>query len=169
MLETNLVVMGHITGAFGVQGWIKIHADTMAPHSLFAYPVWYLGQFSRTWRAYQFVAGQVHRHVPIAQIETITNRDEALQLQGLLIAIPRTQLPKAEDEEYYWADLVGMSVCNQHGEALGIIEKLVSSPAHDILVVQQGAFRRLIPFVSAIVTQVDQSCRSVTVLWEKDY
>ena len=42
--ESTLVSMGYIAGAFGVRGWVKIHADTEYADSLFDYPRWWVGR-----------------------------------------------------------------------------------------------------------------------------
>ena len=38
----NLVVMGRISGAFGIKGWVKLQPFTETPESLLAYPVWWI-------------------------------------------------------------------------------------------------------------------------------
>ena len=38
----NWVAMGYIKGAFGVKGWVKVHAGTEYVDSLLDYPEWRL-------------------------------------------------------------------------------------------------------------------------------
>ncbi len=44
MRDDDLAIMGFVRGAFGVRGWIKVHADTQFADSLFDYPVWWIGK-----------------------------------------------------------------------------------------------------------------------------
>ena len=168
--EDALVSMGYISGAFGIRGWVKIHADTEYADSLFDYPRWWLGRPGGAWQAYTLEDGAVHTKAIAAKLQGIAGRDEAAALRGLTIAIERSELPPAEEGEYYWADLIGLSVINLQGELLGqVSELLATGAANDVLVVHQEQTERLIPFVAAYVLEVDLPGKTVRVDWGLDY
>lgn len=75
----------------------------------------------------------------------------------------REILPPPADEEFYWADLVGLNVVNEAGLALGKIASLIETGANQVLVVKDGTTERLLPFVSAVVKQVDPASGTVRV------
>jgi len=168
MRDEDLVVMGFVRGAFGVRGWVKVHADTEFTDSLFDYPVWWLGSNGK-WQAYTFVDGQVRPKELVAQLEGIEGRDQAEALRGMQIAVPRAELPEAEEGEYYWTDLIGLQVSNLQGVVFGSVIELMETGANDVLVVDDGQQRRLIPFVDAVVSEVDLDQRRITVDWGADY
>ena len=88
------------------------------------------------------------------------------------MTVPREALPDAEPGEYYWADLIGLSVRNEQGIALGKVTGLIEAPAHDVLRVaaDDGSGReQLIPFIEPIVRAVDAAGGLITVDWQKDY
>ena len=91
-------------------------------------------------------------------------------MRGLTIAIERAELPPPEEGEYYWTDLIGLSVVNTQGETLGVVsELLATSAANDVLVVRQDKTERLIPFVGAYVLEVDLPGKTIRVDWGLDY
>lgn len=169
MDEKDLVIMGYVSGVFGVRGWIKVHADTEYADSLFNYPVWLLGKPNGVWQSYSFIEGAVQSKGIVAHLQQVDDRDQAFGLRGMSIAIPRNDLPAPEEDEYYWTDLVGLQVTNQHNEALGTIVEMMETGAHDVMVVQGADGERLIPFVEPILLDVNMAERQVRVDWDADY
>lgn len=168
MRDNDLVIMGFVRGAFGVRGAIKVHADTEYVDGLFDYPVWWLGR-NGDWQPYRFVDGQVQPKALVAQLEGIADRDVAESLRGMQIAVPRAELPAAEEDEYYWTDLIGLKVENLQGEAFGSVSELMETGANDVLVVDDGQMRRLIPFVDAVIDRVELDAGRIVVDWGADY
>ena len=169
MDEKDLVIMGYVSGAFGVRGWIKIHADTEYADSLFDYPVWQLGKPGSTWQPYSFIEGAVQSKSIVARLKGVDDRDQAFGLRGTSIAVLRNELPAPEEDEYYWADLVGLQVINQHDETLGTIVEMMETGAHDVMIVRGADGERLIPFVEPILLDVNMAERQVRVDWDADY
>jgi len=79
-------------------------------------------------------------------------------------------LPPAAKNEYYWADLIGLDVVNGRDERLGAVKELIESAASDVLVVAaDDGTERLLPFVSAVVLDVDVAAKRIRVEWEADW
>ncbi|GGY25998.1 ribosome maturation factor RimM [Paludibacterium paludis] len=168
MRDDELVVMGYVSGAFGVRGWVKVHADTEFEDSLFDYPEWLIGK-NGVWKTYRFEDGAVQPKALVAKLEGVADRDAADSLKGSQVAILRDQLPEPDDDEYYWADLIGLDVVNRSGQALGKVTKLLGTGAHDILVVHDGKTERMIPFVEQFVGKVDIEAGTIEVDWGLDF
>lgn len=167
---SDLVVMGYVSGVFGVRGWLKIRPETDDPEALFDYSVWWLGR-EGAWRAYEFINGQVQPKAVIASLKGVHDRDAAALLKGSLIAIPRELLPETEDDEFYWNDLIGLQVQNLQGQHFGRVVRLLETGAHDVLVIQNDvdASEILIPFVSVYVSEVRLQDALIVVDWQADY
>lgn len=159
--------MGHVAAPFGIQGWIKVQAYTEMLDGLLDYPVWWLGN-KDSWREYRVLEAAPHGKTLIAKLEGCSGREMAQNLKGCQIAVPRTALPVASDDEYYWADLIGLSVVNIEGVPFGQVSSLLETGANDVLVVQ-GERERLIPFVAAVIRKVDIAARLIQVDWGADY
>ncbi len=152
--------MGVIGRPHGVRGLLHVHAYTADPAGLTAYgPLvddrgrW----FSLRWKAEgvaevaQVIDG---KRVPVA------TREAAEVLVNLRLHIPRDRLPKADDDEFYLADLVGLSAFAPDGAMLGEV-----SAVHDYgggASLEIGAL--LVPFTRAAVPEVDLAARRLVVV-----
>jgi 16S rRNA processing protein RimM len=167
-VPVDLVTMGYINGAFGIQGWISLVADTEYADSLLDYKVWWLGK-NGVWRSVTVADSHVQPKKLGAKLEGVNDRDAAAALKGCEIAVPRSLMPALEDNEYYWADLIGLDVVNEQGERLGAIEKLFATGANDVIVVKDETTERLVPFVAHVVLDVNLETRVMRVDWGLDY
>ncbi len=163
-----MVVMGKIVAAQGILGWVKVQTYTEYLDSLFDYDTWHIGNDS-AWQPVEVLDAKVHGKVLIAKLQGIDDRTAAERLKGKLIAIPRAELPEQEEDEYYWADLIGMSVRNLQGEELGVVDNLMETGANDVLMVNGEHGELLIPFIDNVVQKVDRDARRIHVDWQADY
>jgi 16S rRNA processing protein RimM len=160
-----MVVMGKVVGAQGIQGWVKVQTFTEYLDSLLDYETWYVGN-EQEWRPLEVLEANVHGgKVLIAKLQGIANRTAAEKYKGLLIAVPREQV----EGEYYWSDLVGLSVENLAGEKFGIVDSLLETGANDVLVVKGESGEKLIPFIDSVIKQVSLKDKLIRVDWQADY
>lgn len=164
----NWVAMGYIKGSFGIKGWVKVSADTEYADSLLDYPEWRLSKDGSS-KTLAVESGKLHNGELQIKFAGIDDRDEAHLLRGYTIEIERSAFSPAEEDEYYWADLVGMTVLNREGITLGEVANLMETGAHDVLVVQGEYGQKLIPFVGHYIDRVDETNRVVTADWGTDY
>lgn len=159
--------MGRVAAPYAVKGWIKVQTFTEHLDSLLDYPVWRLGRNGQ-WREYRLLEGRVQGQALVAQLEGIDDRDQAERLRGMEIAVERAELPEADEDEYYWDELIGLAVVNHEGVSLGRVKGLLETGAHDVLEVE-GERKRLIPFTEPIVLSVDTAAGVIRVDWAADY
>ena len=111
--------------------------------------------------------------------KVIVGQDEVLEQlilailargHGLLVGVPRSELPAAGENAYYWADLIGLAVVNTRDQALGEVLGLIETPGNTVLRVGDAdGNERLLPFVATVVLEVDLPGRCVRVDWEADW
>ncbi len=159
--------MGRITAPFGVKGWVKVHPLTEAAKNLLAYPRWWVRRGAE-WQEFEVAEARVQSKGVVVRLAGCEERDAAARFRGSEIAVPRAQLPQAGPGEYYWADLLGMSVVNGEAQELGSIVDILQTGANDVLVVQ-GERERLIPFIANVVREVDADAGVLRVDWGADY
>ena len=162
------VAMGYIKGAFGIKGWLKIAANTEYADSLLDYPEWRLRK-NNDIRCLSLESGKLNGNELQVKLQGIDNRDDAHLLRGYTIEILREQFAPAEEDEYYWADLVGMTVTNRTGDVLGIVKNLMETGAHDILMIDGEHGQKLIPFVAHFIDKVDNEQGIIIADWGLDY
>ena len=147
-----MVVMGRIVAPYGVFGWLKVVPDTEAFDGLFDYDHWWLGK-GDDWRELVVETAKVHNDVIVVKLKGIDDRDAALACKGKQIAVPRVQLPKAEENEYYWSDLIGVRVKNQQDVDFGLSVDVFETGANDVIVVKP----ELVKDVATKTVEVSQS------------
>jgi 16S rRNA processing protein RimM len=139
------IVLGRITGVYGVKGWVKVFSYTEPMEAIVDYSPWYLrparssaSRNSAPWTAVKLKAGKRHAKTVIAKLEHCNDRDEAQAYIGSEIGIEPDQLePLSDKDEYYWRDLIGLRVINQQGIELGVVTKILETGANDVLVVTE--------------------------------
>ena len=161
------VIIGRISGLFGIKGWVKVHSYAEPREAILNYKRWLLER-GGDWQEASLEEGRKHGKTVIARLQGVTDRDEAAGLVGIDVGILRSDLPEPETGEFYWADLEGLQVVRENGEALGVVEYLLATGANDVLVVK-GREEILIPFViDEVIKDVDVAAGVIKVNWEWD-
>jgi 16S rRNA processing protein RimM len=171
-LPENLVIMGRILAPYGVYGWLKVVPDTEMIDSLFHYDTWWIGKDSN-WRKLDVVEAKIHNDVLVVKLQGIDDRDAAFACKGKQVAVPRDALPEAAENEYYWSDLIGLSVKNQQDIAFGEIIDVFETGANDVIVVSgkevAESRERLIPFTAQTILDVNIEAKTMLVDWDAEF
>jgi 16S rRNA processing protein RimM len=166
----RLLTMGRILGPWGVKGWIKVAPFTARPDALCGYPTWWIGSGGE-WREVDVEMAEAHADTVVAKLQGFEVRETVALLRGLEVAVPRASLPEAGADEVYWDDLVGLAVVNLQGEALGNVAEVFSNGAHEVIRVAEPGRKedRLLPYVEAVVREVDLTAGRIAVDWGRDW
>jgi 16S rRNA processing protein RimM len=168
MSHDEMILMGRVSGLFGVKGWLKIYSHAAPREGILDYKVWYL-QRDGDWQPVRVAEGHRQGKGVVVRLDGYDDRDQATALLGSDIAIRREQLPPLADGEYYWSDLEGLRVVNLEGIDLGVVSHLFETGANDVLVVK-GERERLIPCTLGMtVKSVDLQEGRMTVDWDPDF
>ncbi|OGQ96231.1 MAG: 16S rRNA processing protein RimM [Deltaproteobacteria bacterium RIFOXYA12_FULL_61_11] len=89
------------------------------------------------------------------RLEGLSDREEAGKLVGALVLVERDQLPSLAADEWYWKDLVGLTVVGNHGRRLGTVESLYHPGSHLIYVLKTEGGSVELPAVPAYIAAVD--------------
>jgi 16S rRNA processing protein RimM len=166
--KDQLINVGRVSGVFGVKGWVKVFSFTNPKKNIINYSPWLLKRGNEE-RQVKVVDGVVHSKAVIAQLDGINDRDLAAKLMGWDVFISPDQLPKVAKDEYYWYELIGLSVETNLGVSLGVVDSLLETGANDVLIVK-GERERAIPFIQGqTIISIDQEARRVIVDWEPDF
>ena len=190
---SDLVELGRIVSAYGVKGWVKIQPHSMQTKALLNAKTWWLktpqpgnqaGVFASV-PSRNVLAARQHGATIVAQFEGMDDRDLAQAMKGQTVWVSRAAFPKADDDEFYWVDLIGCRLVGEHDgqpQAIGEITEVLDNGAHSILVVHRGHWdadgvfaplldekgrplEELVPFVQAIVHTVDLPGRQLLSHW----
>ena len=180
----DAVEVGRVLDAWGVKGWIKVQPFAADPQALFSSRRWFLKPPEEGQRPVvatyppmlRVSEAKNHGDLVVAQVKDVADRAGAEALRGARVFVGRSSFPTAGPDEYYWVDLLGLTVVNRQGETLGTVTGLIDTGPHSVLRVAPGAAavpdaeaERLIPFVAAYVDDVSLAKRLITVDWGLDY
>jgi 16S rRNA processing protein RimM len=182
VLPEDAIIVARIVDAWGIKGWIKVQPFAKDPQALFATTRWFLKApegSSVQLRRYALaehhsmlmvVDARRHGDFVVAHVRDVFDRNGAEALIGCSVLVPRSSFPAPAFDEYYWVDLIGMTVVNRQGESLGDVTGLIDAGPHSLLQVHSpDADERLIPFVAAYVDDVSHASRLIRVDWSLDY
>ncbi len=178
-LPADAIEVGRIADAWGIKGWFKVLSHSADPEALFSSKRWYLQPAERGLKTFsgtlllRIREAKDHSGTVVATAQEVDDRNAAEALRGARVFVPRSSFPTASADEYYWVDLIGLSVANREGVELGTVKELLSTGPQTVLVLEYEAEgkpqERMIPFVSAYVDTVDLPGKRITVDWQPDY
>ncbi len=151
---TDKIQVGTLSGAFGVRGEVRLKSFCADPEAIADYvPL-------------TTPDGMVIRQIVLtgrtggaltARVDGITSKEEADALRNVALMADRSQLPALPDDEYYHADLIGLTVYDAGGTELGKVRDVANHGAGDLLeILPPGSSDTvLLPFTLAAVPTVD--------------
>lgn len=163
--DDTYITIGKIGSTYGIQGWLKIHAFTEFSASILTYQPWVIKK-NHGWEILQVEDSQQQGKTVLIKLKDINSPEAARLLTGKDIAIKRSQLPALKKDEYYWSDLIGLTVINKNGENLGKVTSLMATGSNDVLVVK-GETEQAIPFfLGEVILNIDLLKQEIHVDWE---
>ncbi|WP_226461079.1 ribosome maturation factor RimM [Quatrionicoccus australiensis] len=170
MTGNDIVILGRLADPYGIRGWLKLHPFGDDPLDWDEIPVWWISKDGESWRECGLKGLKVHGNGVVVLLDGIDDRTAAEAMKGVLVGAPRDALPETDEDEFYWADLIGLEVINTADERLGKVVGLLETGAHDVLrVVGDDEVERLLPFVAAVVLTVDKEAQLIRVEWGSDW
>ena len=167
-------MVGYVCGAYGLNGWIRVKPFSNDADALLHAKTWWLDKPEL--HDVDMMQAKFHSGDVVAKLMGVAGREAAEALKGAAVQIPRSHFPALSGDEFYWVDLIGLSVENLQGEQLGSVVDMMDNGAHPILRVCMPAVpddikvqELLIPFVDQFVKAVDQKEKKITVDWGADY
>lgn len=152
-VSKDRVCVGAIAGAFGVRGEVRLKSFCAEPGAIADYaPLW----TEDGARSFTVTLGAPIPNGLSARLSGIGTREAAEALRGVRLYADRARLPSLPDDEFYHADLIGLTVLDTGGTVLGRVSAVLNHGAGDLLEVQRpGKGNALLPFTRAIVPTVD--------------
>jgi 16S rRNA processing protein RimM len=170
----DAVEVGRVLGAWGVQGAIKVKPFSADPQALFSSRRWFLEPpaLQRPGAVVpallRIVTAREQGDGVVATAQELPDRTAAEAVKGARVFVSRASFPTPDAGEYYWVDLIGLSVFDRSGQALGTVEGLIETGPSCVLSVRGADVASaplLIPFVAAYVDRVDLAGRRIDVDW----
>jgi len=146
-------VVGRIGRPHGLRGEVTVQVHTDFPDQRFATGVLLRGDTGDTLRVDTV---RPHNGALLVRFAGIADRAAAAELCGQVLSIDAAELPDLDDpDEFYDHQLEGLAAVGPDGAALGTVREVMHAPASDLLVLDTDHGEVLVPFVRAIVPEVD--------------
>ncbi|WP_371227597.1 ribosome maturation factor RimM [Roseovarius sp. 2305UL8-3] len=151
---SDLICVAAIAGAFGVHGEVRLKSFTTVPEDVATYGRLSVEDGSRS---FEVTLDRPIKNGFAARLSGIATKEQADALRGTQLFAPREALPGLPDDEYYHADLIGLSVYDTGGALLGTVKSVQNHGATDLLEIQGAGLKAtvLLPFTMASVPTVD--------------
>lgn len=161
--EQRPIFIGKITRTHGVRGELKVlEAEGASGAWREASRVW-IGPDAAQARAFRVRRVRAGGRFVILALEDVDRIEQAQQLAGQRLFVPRDELPACEEGTYYADDLLGLEVVDQTGRSLGELDGIFDNGAHEIYAVRNGSEQLLLPIVDGVVCEVDLANRRLVV------
>lgn len=156
------VCVGAIVGAHGVRGQVRVKSFTADPADVAAYgPV---ESEDRT-RTYKLKVTGEAKGLVLVKLDGVNDRNAAEAMRGTRFYVPRERLPKLDEDEFLYTDLVGLKAEGEDGVVLGTVKGVADFGAGellDIILAQGGSL--MVPFTKAAVPVVDIANKRLVVI-----
>lgn len=171
--ESDLIKIATLKKPYGIKGWLWVFSHLDNRDEIFAIKSWQL-KTATGFKPLTVTDWHTQGQGLVASFKEIPDRNLAETMHGATIWANKADLPKLGEDEYYWSDLIGLTVINEEGENLGVIKNLFETGAHEIITVKPSKDsiddeERLIPWHKDIVLHVDLDKQTMLVAWGSDY
>lgn len=146
------ILLAAIVGAHGLKGEVRVKSFSRTPGTLGDYGPLH-DEAGHVYTLVQQRAGSKGEW--IARFSEISDRNAAEAAKGVKLFVPRGALPDTSGEEYYQADLIGMSAIDANGASLGKVVAIHNFGAGDILEISGEDREMLISFTHDNVPKID--------------
>ncbi len=162
MAHPPRILLGVFGAPHGVRGELRLKSMTGEPAAIGRYAPLTTADGSRTFRIQSL--HPVKADMLVARVEGVTDRDAAAALTNTGLYVERARLPPPDEDEFYHADLIGLSAEDPGGVAVGSVAAVLNFGAGDLLAVRRdGRDDLLVPFTRVFVPVLDFSGGRVVV------
>jgi len=171
--EKNLLPIGRVVKPHGVKGKVKAEYFGEDPHRFSSYHQIFIEDEKGGLEPYEILEVIPQPPRLILRLKGIEKIEEIEPLIGKKILIEKEALPELEEGEYYWADLLGITVETWEGKRIGKVKEIFPTGAHDVYVVEGKRGEIFLPAIGEVIQSIDLKKRVMKVvrmegLWEDE-
>lgn len=161
--EKELVLIGKVSATHGIRGQLKVHSFSGDSETFAVLKEVLIQESGKTGEWFDIGNVSAHGKKILLSLTRFNNINDVLHLVGRDILVRREQLPELDEDEYFWCDLLGLSVRTEQGELLGRLVDIIATGSNDVYVVQSGEREYLIPAIEDVVVDIDLDAGVMTI------
>ena len=154
---TEYLNVGKIVNTHGIRGEVRVISQTDFPEERYR-----KGQRLTLFRENKApleltVAGhRKHKNFDLLTFEGYPTINDVEPLRDGILKVSKDELSELTENEYYYHEIIGLTVIDEQARELGKIKEILSPGANDVWVVQRkGKKDALIPYIESVVKQID--------------
>ena len=152
MKSFSPIVIGKILSTHGIKGWVSIDCYAYPPENLKSYRTFLNDNQSEEIKILDI---KIMPKKIIIKIQGFDDIDVSENVLGKNIYIDNKSIPKLEDNEYYWKDLIGLKLFTTKNMYLGIVDFIFNSGSNDVLAIKNNNIISYIVFVKENICKID--------------
>ncbi|MCX7554800.1 ribosome maturation factor RimM [Marinicella sp. S1101] len=162
-MSDDLITVGKVTGHFGVRGWLKVFSYTRPMENIVNYTTWIVGD-----EEIKGIKAKQHGKTIVAYFKGCDNREKSQRYIGDEVRVSLTDLTQLQNNEYYWHQLIGLTVEDGQGQHFGTLDAFFETGANDVMVVKDEEGNEvLIPYIwGQYVIAIDLEQQKMIVDWQ---
>ena len=154
---TNYYKVGKIVNTHGIRGEVRVISTTD-----FTEERYQVGEKLFLFREDQEVlpltiaSYRRHKNFDLLSFEGYPNINQVEAFRDGILKISEKQLTELNEHEYYYHEIIGLTVIDEEDREIGKITEILSPGANDVWVVKRkGQKGALIPYIESVVTDID--------------
>lgn len=162
-MNDEYITIGRIAGLHGIKGNLKVYYYNTRRSDFLPYQEIYLRDMEGGVQLQEIQEAKVHRKFISARFKGCERAAHAEKFIGSSVLVKRESLPSLEEGEYYWFEIIGMSVVTDEGRPLGKVEAIYPTGSNDVYVVHARGREWLIPATEEVIVRVDRQERQMVI------
>lgn len=159
----DLLKVGVITTTHGVRGEVKVYPTTDEPERFLELD-YVLLDTGRELRKLEIKNVKFFKNLVILKFKGVDNINDIEKYKGRDLWIPREEGQGLEEDEYYIADLLGMSVVLEDGQEFGTLKDVMETGANDVYIIDSAEHGEvLLPAIKECILDVDLEKNVMTI------
>lgn len=159
----DLLKVGVITTTHGVRGEVKVYPTTDEPERFLELD-YVLLDTGRELRKLEIKNVKFFKNLVILKFKGVDNINDIEKYKGRDLWIPREEGQELEEDEYYIADLLGMSVVLEDGQEFGTLKDVMKTGANDVYIIDSAEHGEvLLPAIKECILDVDLEKNVMTI------
>jgi 16S rRNA processing protein RimM len=151
----HLFAIGRVVKPHGIRGKMKVEYFGEDLHLFSLYREVFIEGEKGKPKPYEILEAIPQPPRLILRLKGIEKIEETEPLIGKEILIEKKALPKLEEGEYYWVDILGMKVETQDGKRIGKVKEIFLTGANDIYIVEGKRGEILLPAIGEVIQSID--------------
>ncbi len=151
--EPVFLAVGQLRRSHGLHGEIIMEIFTDFPERIEAGKMLLIGDEHS-----EIVVKSVRPHGKylLLGFEGIDAVDEVRKLTNKILSVRKSEVPKLPKGQYYYHDVIGLNVIDEHNEKIGILDEIITTGANEVYIIKrENSPEILIPAIKGVILEIN--------------